>query len=991
MSSHRLPFTAVLSGLVLAAALALPSSALAAPCAGDLKVVNIPVTGLDCIDLGNGEIEIDNPRLLTAQAVEIRGKMILSVDRNLLRQKTLLVPLVAAVKDAGGTYQPVLAGQLQVGNFQLCDLFSSLSLQSPVGASTSFLIDDETPATNDRLLIQTGQINCHTGAAINVSQPALQLAAKLFKLGLAIDQVFATDNAQVALPSTFGLDEARGGRLFGSVSARVPLADEAHEARLALSLEVSHDSGLRPVSLGGAYVGAVPLLPGVVLRDPAVLIDPANQTFGGHLRLSLPPKLRTTGASVLIQDGKLKSVGFDVGLPVPLPVGPIKFQSFGATFTRATTTTTTTTKTVLGTSTQSPATLEGRTSFTAGPSISLPAGTFSTLVGDVNLTIQGPTLQIVGTLTGINKLITLGQATVLVAANPFRFEAGAQLAFPSTTNAVVLGSIFAGATSSAFTGLGTFRIQIPSSIPFIGGQTLAGFSGIVSNKAVGGTILVDPPLLQPRNIGAAFKFGGGFDIIDSITPFITVAPTSTLTASSAAGSARRRANFRITKARKEVAIEVRGRSAKPTGVSITGPRGRKVKTVTIAGVKGKTLVLGVAKLAKGRYAVTGRGIAKVVVETVDPPPFLDPAAGFGTREKPPVLAGTPVEVCWDIKHAPKRAVVDLFEDTNGFAATGRDIALGLPAKACHKIPTADWEPGRHWAYGIIRVGDVPLSARYWPIGITIVHPTRLPAPTGLTATPAHDGAHLTWSHVEGSTGYVVTAVPVNPQDAPAHRAIVLDDAAPATDITLRGAATWIVSVQAVGGQAELGNVSAAIQTGAVDPVVLAGRPNGTPQVGERWAFKLQTRNLATLKILSAPPGTKLDAAAGLLTWTPSVKAGTVEPKKLELEGCSADARCFSQSWDLSAYARGLAPAGPARSFRVLDSVIKGGQTIELRAQGVDEAVTAKVDGKTVKAKVRDEQTVAIALPRTLAKGSHDVSLRIGQGLEETLSGAIVVL
>jgi len=993
MSSIRFPHIAALVTVLVAVALALPGTASAGACPGDLKVANIPLTasGPDgCIDLGNGETELDNPRLLSAQAVEIRGRMVLSVDHNVLRQKTVLVPLVAAVKDAGGTYQPVFAGSLTVGVFQLCDLFQATP---SIGATTDISINNEPVTTNDRLAVSAAQVTCHNGAAINVTEPAIKLAAKLLKLTLSLRPVFKFENGvSVALPTTFALDEERGGRLTGNFNAEVPLPGDLAAMRLALTIELSRNEGLKPVSLGGSYNGSVPFLPGVNLYSPAVLIDPVNQTYGGRVRLSFPPKLLSAGASLLVQDGQLKSIGLDIGLPPPgLPVGPIKIQSIGGTFTRASTTTTTI-KGLLGTTTQVPATIEGRTSFTAGPAIALPTGTFSALVGDVNLIIQGPTLQLNGTLTGVNKLLTLGQATVLIAANPFRFEAGATVAFPSTTNAVVLGTIFAGATSSAFTALGTVRIQLPPSIPVIGGQVLAGFSGIVSNKAIGGTILVDPPLLQPRTIGAAFKYQGGFQLIDSITPFITVTPTSTLTASSAAAaSAKRRVSFRLAKARKELAIEIRGVSGKPRGVSITGPGGRKVKTTTVTGFERKTLVLGVAKLAKGRYTVTGRGIAKVTVETVDPPPFLEPSAGFGTRERPPVLAGTPVRVCWDIKHAPKGAVVDLFEDTNGFAATGRDIALGRKAKGCFDIPTAELEPGRHWAYGIVRVGDTALSARYWPIGITVIHPTRLTAPTGLAATPTHDGAHLTWGHVDGASGYVVNAVPVNPQDAPAHRAVLLDSEAPSTDISLRGAEAWTVSVQAVADKGELGNVSTTIQTGAIDPVILAGRPNGTPQVGERWAFKLATRNLATLKVLSAPPGTKLDAAAGLLTWTPSKKAGTVEPKKLELEGCSADGRCFSQSWDLSAYARGLAPAGPARSFRVLESVVQGGQTIELRSQGVTGKVTAKVDGKAVTAKVRDEQTVAITLPRKLSKGAHDISLRLGQGLEETLSGAVVVL
>jgi hypothetical protein len=170
--------------------------------------------------------------------------------------------------------------------------------------------------------------------------------------------------------------------------------------------------------------------------------------------------------------------------------------------------------------------------------------------------------------------------------------------------------------------------------------------------------------------------------------------------------------------------------------------------------------------------------------------------------------------------------------------------------------------------------------------------------------------------------------------------------------------------------------------------VLAGTPNGTAQVGRAWAFKPETANLARLKIVSGPAG--VDITDDQFTWTPTAKAGRAEPQPLVVEGCAADGRCVTQTWYINAYSRGLAPAGPPRGFKVLDSVVKRRQTIELRAQGVDEQVTVEVDGRPVKARIRDEQTVAAVLPRTLAKGAHDISLRIGEDLEETLDGALVV-
>ena len=737
-------------------------------------------------------MEIDTPRLLANQTVELRGKFNLNAARTQLKQKTLVTPVVAVVKNSAGAYQPFLAGTLEVGNFEVCELFKGFTPN--VGGTASLSIAGEPVATNDRLNIQATQVSCVTQPAIKVTQPALQLAAKLLNLALSIDPVFKTDGgAGVALPTTFGLDEARGGRVFGNLSAQIPLAGDKF-ARIGLTIEISRLEGLKPVSLGAAYDGTITLFPGVSIASPAVVIDPVNKRYGGRLRIGLPLKLASGGAEILVENGSLKRIGFDIGLPPPgFPLPPpappvfplVSIQSFGATLVRGGTFPTPTGQTI-----NTPASFQGRMSFTAGPIVPLPGGSFKALVADLDLTITGPTVQLRGTLSAINNLIKLGTARVLVGASPFRMEAQATIAFPNSAVAVITGDIFAGVTSNAFTGLGTFTMQIPNPIPVIGGQQLGGFSGVVSNLAIGGVITVDPPLIKPRTIGVVFKYGGGFDIVDSITPFITVTPApiglrvgGTGFASQAGGGA----SFTLPAGKGDVAVQVEGATgAKPSGLSITGPSGKAVKTSQL-GSTDSTVVLGLSNPAAGAYRVNGSGITKVVVSTLDDPSYLDPRPGWGSRPKPPINPGTTVPVCWDIKHAPAGAVVDLFEDTNGFAATGRDIATGLPATGCFDIPTTDWEPGRHWAYGVVRVGDAPLNIRYWPIGITVVDPKRLAAPASLKAKRTTDGATVTWKPVAGTTGYQVNAVPVNPQDAPAQQVLAFADAKPSAKLSLRGA------------------------------------------------------------------------------------------------------------------------------------------------------------------------------------------------------------
>ncbi|MEZ5101067.1 MAG: hypothetical protein R3C15_14975 [Thermoleophilia bacterium] len=560
------------------------------------------------------------------------------------------------MKNAAGTYSPFLVGSYEVGNFEVCELFKPGP--GSTGGSTgdpSLSIDNEPVTTSDRLNILTIDVACQVAPALKASEPALQGAIKLLKLAVSVDPIFSTDNGvNVALPTTFGLDETRGGRITGNFSAQVPFPNSA-PMRFGITAEHSLDGGFKPVSVSAAYAGSFTILPGVKLKAPAILLDPANDRYGGRAGLSFPPKLLAGNAELLIQNGQVQRIGFDVGLPPPgIPVGApplITFQSFGMTLSRATSTT----KGVLGTTTTSPAKFQGRTSFVAGPVVTTPAGTFSALVGDVDVTIAGPTVALTGTLTGINRLITLGQANVLVGTSPFRFEAGARVAFPSTTAPVIDGQVFVGATASAFTGLGTVVMQIPNQVPVIGGQRLGGFSAVVSNRAVAGTIFIDPPVLKPRNIGAAFVYGGGFSIIDSITPFITVTPTQTLGRSLAgvrstfgAGGA----GFDIAAGTGDVVAIVRGATGKPTGVSITGPDGKKAKTTSLPSSDPAVLQLAIARPKAGGYTVNGNGIAEVVVATLDDPSYLDPRPGWGTRAQAPITAGT--RVCWDLEERAGR-------------------------------------------------------------------------------------------------------------------------------------------------------------------------------------------------------------------------------------------------------------------------------------------------------------------------------------------------
>jgi hypothetical protein len=206
---------------------------------------------------------------------------------------------------------------------------------------------------------------------------------------------------------------------------------------------------------------------------------------------------------------------------------------------------------------------------------------------------------------------------------------------------------------------------------------------------------------------------------------------------------------------------------------------------------------------------------------------------------------------------------------------------------------------------------------------------------------------------------------------------------------LRGAPEWDVSVQAVRSGGARGNSSAPVRVAPTDPVVLAGKPNGVAQVGKLWAFQLSVFGGVKLRLVSGPPGMKL-APGGVaqLRWTPTRAAGSEAPHEFTVEGCKED-RCVQRTFDVSAYASGFAPAGPARGFQVTPNVLKprgGKRLVTIRAQPV-----VRIDGKVVRGVRRlNAGALEFKAPK-LSKGAHDVTLKIGSDAAERKPGALVVI
>jgi len=67
-----------------------------------------------------------------------------------------------------------------------------------------------------------------------------------------------------------------------------------------------------------------------------------------------------------------------------------------------------------------------------------------------------------------------------------------------------------------------------------------------------------------------------------------------------------------------------------------------------------------------------------------------------------------------------------------------------------------------------------------------------------------------------------------------------------------------------------------------------------------------------------------------------------------------------------------------------------GQRLTLRAQGIDETPVVTIDGRRARVLRRIGQSAVEVRVSKLARGPHDVSLRIGNDLGELKRGAIVV-
>ena len=919
-----------------ARAAACPTGLTVAGTAAGTQGPPLQVTGADCVTQGGGAIAVLNPHVTgfggVAGKISVDGTMILAGDRSTLTRAVPSQPVVMRVDG-----DPVLTGAIEIKDVTFCDL-------APPGPGPPFQfapagalpVPQEGEAGVNNALPQPA--GCRLVPGLTVPSPTVGAVVKL--LGL--------DAAPRPGQVPFLIDNERGGRIAGVLPYRLPVSGSPAPA-IGLLTEVSATLGTQLLGVAGQYQRGF-TIPGtdLAVRELALTVTPAESRFGGPAAITLGG-FRARG-EFEVAGQRISKLSAIAGAPAPgVAVLPPNFYV---------------SKLEAGLQTGSTVSLGGTATWALQDATSGLRGTMAARFG------SGAQLAGSYCLSTPRDPCTarLDQSQVVVRSSPFRFE---HLGAINVLSGRFAGSVAGGATLSPFhvTYTGNLTVRVPAGIPIVGGQTVAGASSAVSERGAAALIRIPNPAGEDPTVGFATSFTSPFSntTVSSLSSVTTVGVT-------AAQAGRR--TLRLRRPARRVLVEVVGARRAPRSVRLRSA-GRRLRATRLPGRSRRSAAFVVARVPAGTLQATSRDrIARVRASRIGTFPYLDPSPGFGTRPRPTVTAGTPVRVCWNVRGAGRGLRVDLLEDQNGRVANGRTIAADRPAKGCFAIPTAGFEPGRHWVYGVVHRGGVPISARYWPIGIAITDPAALPAPGGLAVTPTADGASVSFGDVPGAAYYVIRAEPAEPGAA---APVELQAASGgAHELSLRGARAWNVTAQAAGG-----NLAGPLAVTPGAGVVLAGTPNGLARVGRPWAFQLETANVTRLRLVSGPRRARL-SRTGLLRWTPRTA-----PARFAVEGCSADARCVTRELTVTPYATGRIPFGPIRGFQVLEPVVRPGQRITLIAQGVRGRVFAKVDGRRVRARRLDSGSVRVTLPRRLARGAHDLSLRIGGNAEETAPGAIV--
>lgn len=381
------------------------------------------------------------------------------------------------------------------------------------------------------------------------------------------------------------------------------------------------------------------------------------------------------------------------------------------------------------------------------------------------------------------------------------------------------GTISLGIDPPHFTGEGSLDLVIPGYVPIIGGDTIGGVEGLISDKGAAAQVSIPSicvPFLgcTPNSILVAFNYQtGGFtwDIGGgNINDFATVPQAS---ASSARGANRRTVS--IPGGKQLASITVRSARGVPHVVLIGPARAGRRHRFTLStsrGLHNRSGALVWVDRAKhfetflvlaprgGRWTLKRlRGPRIVSVSVVVPRHKLPgkhsyPHATERARDLPKGIVWTTghLTLHYRVPHHGARTTVDLWAGTGPHGAGGVMIADGLRPSGAATWNLSGLAPGRYWPYAIVNENGVPVSIQYWPRSVEIADPAAPAAPTAVDATQADGGTWVGWTPVGGAAVYGLTATRIG-GGAP------VVDAVPAsqlTDLLTLPRGRWSITVQA---------------------------------------------------------------------------------------------------------------------------------------------------------------------------------------------------
>jgi hypothetical protein len=380
-------------------------------------------------------------------------------------------------------------------------------------------------------------------------------------------------------------------------------------------------------------------------------------------------------------------------------------------------------------------TFEGKIGFTIGPKIDVPIpAVFGGPFNDVSLVALDVTVTVTADLAAlikfnVDELVIAVAGALSIAGGVEKGTVSGEMNFPQrqykfAATYTALGGFISGNANLAvnwnadITGSGSAKIQVPASIPLIGGLTMVGGSaylqyrnnGTFADDFVSGYVEI-PVGPFTKRFGLRVGFDGSVESLSAPLPSVAPAAGAAAGAVSAQDLAARK-SFGVSSSGEPVVLGAGWENAAAPGVPfrVVAPDGT-VYTNTDAG-RGKIQVL--PELSSDRRLSVAVLSPQPGVWTLElPQPDALGAVtidGVATLDAPSVtvtspsttVSGEQVPVAYRVEAPNPDATVSLFYDTDAAGFDGKEIVGGLAAGS----PPYLWDttavaPGDYYVYAVV--------------------------------------------------------------------------------------------------------------------------------------------------------------------------------------------------------------------------------------------------------------------------------------------------